>query len=124
MPISATAPRERRSRPAFVRRHLLTCSASLVCLIAMLPAAHAHDDDEIPTPERIFWGAFFFVLTLIWLAFMAYQMSRPTRKRGLVARHSRSVTPRWLRWLARESPQRPPHNASRQVRRAFYRKRR
>jgi hypothetical protein len=116
--------RERQSLTAPVVRHLLTFYLSLACLLAVLPAARAHDDDESPTPEHIFWGTLFFALALMWLAFVSYHMSYPARKRRRIAQNRREPLPRWLRWLARDQPAHPPRNASRQVRRAFYRKRR
>jgi hypothetical protein len=124
MPISANAHCENRTWPACLRRHLLTYCASLACLLAVLPAAHAHDDDEMPTPDRIFWGAFFFILTLVWISFMFYHISRPGRKRRFPVRRRDPMPPRLLSWLAWSPPRRPARNASRQVRRANLRRRR
>jgi hypothetical protein len=112
-------------QPMGLCRHIQTCGAGLVCLLGVVPAARAHHDDGPIPPERVLWGLIAFVIVLTWLLFMCQRAPRALRKRPLRARR-KSVAPKWLERLLYLAPGngQTPTAASRQVRRAFERRRR
>jgi hypothetical protein len=120
-------PQENRAWRITLRRGIGTCAASLACLLTILPAAQAQDDDGPPPSDRILAGLLCFVLALAWLLVVCLRAPRTARQQQNPLRRRRPRPlwlPRWLYWDFLVGRKRPPNGASRQVRRAFQRRHR
>lgn len=80
-----------------LRRPILTCGASLICLLGVLPSARAHEDGPVP-PERVLWGLIAFVIMLTWILFMCLRAPRALRKKPYQARRH-LMLPKWLEMI-------------------------
>ena len=89
----------------------------LLCLLAAIPAAHAHGDDESVLPERLFMGLSAFFLTLLWLGMMTIQTIRASRNTGSKSPSLPLWLARWLTWLDRRERKRLPNRAQSALRR-------
>ncbi len=122
----SSEPGTRAWRTVF-RRSLCTCAVSLACLLAVLPAARADEEDGPVPPDRVLWGLVLFFLVFTWALALCLRAPRKARLPRALPRRNRPL-PLWLRrWLLWDFPtarKRPPNGASRQVRRAILRRRR
>lgn len=69
----------------------MVVSATMVCLIAVPCAAHAHDDDAPATPQTFWTGWALFASVTILIALMAFKARVPTEQRIKLLRRRRKL---------------------------------
>jgi hypothetical protein len=100
-------------------------SLTVTLLLAVAPAAHAHDDDAPPTMERFLGGLLVFALVMAWILIVSLMRPNRTQQKDNIARLERRL-PAALSRLLLWNPtlrRRPSSKLSRQRRRALQRHR-